>query len=123
MTSSIKTRPGLRFYGIRIYTAANRRSVMGIPQYRAYNRKFGVRGPIRPSPAKGLRGIGGSGIILGQARTQIPFNDLEIIIDVYFAVLKEVSTSLLSIRDRIENGVDISLQEKVLTRGSNKAST
>lgn len=62
---------------------------------------------------KGIRGIKRSiGIIL----IQIPFVDLNLQIDVEFLLLDDPNVpSLLSMRDMARNGLDVSLQKKLVT--------
>ena len=116
-TSNRTTSKKVKFNGITIDTAANRKSVMCEGQYLAYQLEFGRKIPIRP-PKKGVRGIGGRSEVIGEATIQIPFLKLHLIIDVEFSILKEISPSLLSNRDMIENGLDISLQGGYLYIGS-----
>ena len=105
------------FNGVTIDTAANRKSVMSEGQYIAYQYEFGRKIPIR-APKRGVRGIGGRSKVIGEVTIQIPFVELHLIIDVDFAILKEDSPSLLSNKDMIENGLDISLQGSYLYIGN-----
>lgn len=98
------------FNWIKIDTAANRRSVMSKAQYLAYASEFGRKVPIRPANKRVLKGIGGLGKVICEETIQIPFNKLNLIIDVDFAIMEETCPSLLRNRDMITNGLEISLQ-------------
>ena len=65
---------------------------------------------MRPSKKKGLKGIGGLGTVIGEVTIQISFVELGIIVDVDFEVMKDECPTLLSNKDMIINGLDISLQ-------------
>lgn len=120
MNEQLAKRDSDQFEGVRLDTAANRRSVMSIRQYEAYQKEFGLRVPIRATERRTLRGIGGHGTIVGEAMIQIPFGDLGLVIDVTFTILEEDVPSLLSNRDMIDNGLDLSLQGRYLYKGSRK---
>lgn len=107
-------------YGIRLDTAANRRSVMGESQYEAYKRDFGLKVPILPSTRKDLKGVGGNGKVIGEPHIQIPFNALRLIIDVTFSIMEQDTPSLLSNKDMIDNGLDVSLQGRYLHVGQRR---
>lgn len=83
---------------------------MGRAQYEAYNTEFGLRVPIRPPASTRMEGIGGAGTALEEARIQIPFMELGLIIDINFSILEEDATSLLSNENMLDNRLDISLQ-------------
>ena len=106
------------FKGVTIDTGANRKSVMSISQYRAYEKEFGRKIPIRPSTERSLKGIGGQGEVVCEVTVQIPFAKLGLIIDVAFAVLKGECPSLLSNKDMLLNNLDISLQGRYLHIGN-----
>lgn len=97
-----------RFKGVTIDTAANRKSVMSEEQYIAYQEEFGRRVPMRP-PRRDVKGIGGKSKTLGEVTIQIPFVQLNVVLDVEFSILKSETPSLLSNKDMIDNGLDISL--------------
>lgn len=106
---SVGISDGKNFNGVIIDTAANRRSIMSLNQYRAYQSEFGRKVPMRPA-RKDVKGIGGRSTVLGEVTIQIPFSKLNLIIDVEFSILPDDTPSLLSNKDIIENGLDISLQ-------------
>ena len=108
------------FKGVTIDTGANRKSVMCISQYKAYEQEFGRKIPIKPSKKKGLKGIGGQGEVVGEVTIQIPFQKLGLIIDVDFAVLKGECPSLLSNKDMLQNNLDISLQGRYIHVGDRR---
>lgn len=72
---------GIQFEGITIHTSTNRKSVMCEKQYQAYEREFGRKIKM-PPPVKVLRGIGTKISVVGEVSIQIPFVNLNIIIDV-----------------------------------------
>lgn len=47
---------------------------------------------------------------MGIPKIQVPFNELRVIIDVDFWIIEERVPTLLSMRDMIHNGLDISIQ-------------
>lgn len=114
MNSQLHKEPALTFDGIRIDTAANRMSVMVLGQYDSYKCKFELAVPINESKANLLNGIGESGTVTGEARIQIPFSALDLVIDVTFSILKEDAPSLLINRDMIDNGLEISLEGRYI---------
>lgn len=101
------------FKGVVIETAANRRSIMSLAQYRAHEREFGRKFPLTP-PDKDARGIGGRSKSLGEVFIQVPSVDLNLIIGVKFSILQDDLPSLLSNKDLLDNGLDTSLQEAFL---------
>ena len=102
------------FDGIIIDTGANRSSVMSHAQYKAYCNEFNVPAIIDRTDTRGLKGIGGQGQCIGTAIVQIPFNDLDLILDVKFRILQDTCPSLLSLRDMRQNGLDLSIQQHLL---------
>lgn len=70
------------FNGITIDTAANCKSVMRKLQYEAYELEFGRTIPIRAAGKRGFNCIGGIGKVIGEAKIQILFHQLNLIIDV-----------------------------------------
>lgn len=106
----------VKFNGVVIDTAANRRSVMCKSQYHAYEKEFGRRVRIRP-PRRDLRGIGGKKEVCGEVTIQIPFTKLNLIIDVDFSIIEDETPSLLSNKDMITNGLDISLPGRYIYIG------
>lgn len=53
-----------KFNGIVIDTVCTRRSIMSISKYRAYQKNFGRRVPMRPA-RKNVKGIGEKSIAIG----------------------------------------------------------
>lgn len=115
--TQLRTNPRLRFDGILIDTAGNRRSVMGRPHFEADNCKLGLHVPVLASSRKSLKGIGVSGRVLGYAMIQNTFLILGLVIDVDFSALCKDSPSLFSNRDMIVIGLDILLQGSYLHAG------
>lgn len=103
------------FKGVILDTGANRRSAMCLNQYRAYCSEFMVPMRIDYSDRHSIVGIGGSTAVIGTAIVPIPFADLNIIIDVKFKILRDNCPTLLSLKDMIENGLDISIQDKTIS--------
>lgn len=95
---------------------------MSLSQYGSYCVEFGLKRAINRSTRTVLRGIGGRRIPIGTERIQIPFDKLRIIIDVDFLILQEDVPSLLSMRDMIENQLDISIQSLHITLAGRKQS-
>lgn len=93
---------------------------MSYTQYNAYCKEFNVPFDINRRDQQGIRGVGGSAKVIGSAIIPIPFRDLNLIIEVKFQIVNERVLSLLSNRDMIENGLDISLQRKTISYGKNE---
>lgn len=74
------TRHAAEFESITVDIGANHISVICQAQLRAYERDFKRRVPIRPSSRTNMRGIGGKGVILGEARIPIPFEQLDFVL-------------------------------------------
>lgn len=98
-----------KFNGITIDTFANRRSIMCQQQYEAYQEEFGRRIPMCP-PRKDVKGIGGSSRMIGEVTIQIPFTRLNVVLDIELSIIRTDTPSLLSNKDMLDNGLDISLQ-------------
>lgn len=99
------------FDGIRIDTAANRKSIMSMNQYNAYCKTFGLRPAIKPR-TKGITGIGGRKAGRGTVMIQIPFPNLSIIINIDFLLIDSNVPTLLCMKDMIDNNLDISIQDR-----------
>lgn len=98
-----------RFNGVTIDTAANRRFVMGRSQYLAYQKEFRRKVAMWP-PRKDVTGKDGKMVAIDEGTIQIPFPGIGITIDVDLKILEADTPSLLSNKDMIENGLDISMQ-------------
>lgn len=101
-----------KFEGIRFDTACNRRSVISLSQYRSYCKDFGIGQAIRSEKGRGVVGLGGFQSGIGRVRIQIPFPALRLVIDVDFLVVRQDIPALLSVKDMIDNGIDISIENK-----------
>lgn len=64
--------------------------------------------------------IGGLDIVLGEARIQLPFSKLGIVMDAFFSILAEKAPSLLSNQDMIENSFGISIKGRYLYIGPHR---
>lgn len=60
------------FYGIRIYTCANRASLISARQYDAYCKVFGLRKSVHPSEGRAVKGSRGRKTSVGRALIRIP---------------------------------------------------
>ena len=105
------------FDGIILDTGANRVSAMSLSQYKAYCREFGCALAIDYSDNRSLNGIGGKSRAIGTAIIPIPFNSLGVVLDVKFRIMKDHCPSLLSLRDMIDSGMEISIQDKTVSIG------
>ena len=112
---SIQADGEIVFEGVILDTGANRISIMSMSQYQAYCREFGCPIEIDYAQNRGVNGIGGKTEAVGTAIIPIPFKDIGIIIDVRFRIMRNACPSLLCLRDMIESGMEISIQEKTLT--------
>lgn len=107
------------FDGVKIDTAANRKSIMGTHQYDEYCKTFGLRPAIR-TQTRGVIGIGGRKSSIGTVTIQIPFPNLGLIIDVCFLLMTGNVPTLLCMKDMIDNNLDISLQHRTITHEGRK---
>lgn len=103
-----------RFKGILIDTCANRSSVMSIKQYRAYCDEFKTPFHIN-SDDKVISGIGGQSKTIGNATIPIPFKELNLVIDVNFKIMKDNIPTLLSLKDMVDNQLDLSILKQEIT--------
>lgn len=83
---------------------------MSLAQNKAYFQEFDA--PLRLKSTLGLeiRGIGCTQHAIGSAIVTIPFVNLDFVIEVVFLIVDTTEPTLLSLRDMIENGLDISIQ-------------
>lgn len=64
---------------------------------------------------RGLIGINGKpSPAIGTALVSIPFTKLQLIIEVKFRIMNYRCVSLLSLHDMLKNGLDVSLQNKII---------
>lgn len=104
------------FIGLRLDTCANT-SVISETQYNSYCSEFARRPSIISDGTRQFTGIGGIRKPIGFVKIQIPFSGLDLVIDVYFLVLKEKAPTLLSMPDIIMNGLDFSVQGQHVSHG------
>lgn len=110
--------PQQQFEGVRIDTCANRRSIISTNKYTAYCQTFGLQQAIYPSHSKTILGIGGKEKGVGLIKIQILFTGLGIIIDFEFLLVSSAIPSIVSMKDMLDNGLDISiLDATVLLNG------
>lgn len=67
---------------------------------------------INRTEKKTICGLNSNNPAIGTATMAIPFYDLDLWIDVEFGIMEFDCPSLLSMRDMVNNGLDISLQNK-----------
>lgn len=103
------------FDGVIIDTGANRSSVISLTQYKAYCQQFGVSPNIQ-GDTKSLLGLGKTVVkTLCYVTIQIPFVDLDIVIDLNFRVISQNQSTLLSLSDLKQNGLDISIRDETVS--------
>lgn len=112
MTAELSAGEGPVFKGIYIDTCANRSSVMSYSQYKAYCEEFKVPCSISREESRILRGIGGKSSSIGTAIILVPFRDLNLVLDIKFQIVSDNVPTLLSMKDMLDNGLDISIQQK-----------
>lgn len=98
------------FNVLKFDTCANTASVISESQFLSYCHQFVIRPSIWPVGDIKVTGIGLEVKVLGSIQLQIQFNDIHLFICVYFLVLKQQIPTLLSLRDMMINGLDISLK-------------
>lgn len=101
-----------RFKGIYIDTCANRPSVMSFSQYQSYCKEFHVPVGVDTSSKRMLSGLGGRSAPIWSAVIPVPFEKLKLVIDVRFQFVRDNVASLLSMKDMVDNGLDISLTNR-----------
>lgn len=114
------TRQAAEFQGITVDTGANRRSIICKTQLLAYQRDFKQNVQIEPSMRNKMRGIGGTGTILGEATLPVPFSELGLVLHIAFVVLERDCPTLLSNKDMLDNGLDISIQDRYISMGERR---
>lgn len=102
------------FKGIYIDTCANRSSIMSLKQYKAYCNQFNAPFHIEPDTKK-ISGIGGSSQTLGSAVVPVPFKGLDLVVDIKFQIMRDCVPTLLSLKDMLDNELDISIQDREIT--------
>lgn len=106
-----------KFEGVWIDTCANKSSVMRETQYMAYCGDFKIAKDMRQCKGITIRGIGRKQHATITGRIQIRFTFLPIISTVDVLIIKERVPWLLSMRDMIHNGLEISIQNARVYRG------
>lgn len=95
---------------LKIGTYANQTSVIGFEQYHAYCRTLYFLQLMKPTANRSISRAGGRNKPVGAVVMQVPFKELKIVIFVTIIVLKEDIPGLLSMKDMIDNGLDIFIQ-------------
>lgn len=110
------------FDAIRIYTAANRRSIRGIKQYEDYFKTFNQIYLMETLSGRKFRGIGEFCKAVGSLRKQISFHTMGIIIDVNLYILnnRDGIPSLLTLKEVIDNKLDLKILNRLLKHEGNK---
>lgn len=101
-----------KFNGIIMDTAANRSSIMSLSQYKAYCEEFRISMRINRMEKRTICGVNSKSSPVGTATISIPFKTLDLWIDVQFRIMPFDCPSLLSMKDMIDNGLDLSIQNK-----------
>lgn len=107
----------LEFGGLRVDTCCNKTSIMGSPQYHEYCLLFGIRPAIRPAGNRGVKDIGGTEKEIGKVLIDVPFRLLNLIIAIEFLFLPKNCPTLLSMKDMLDNSLDISIQNATVSYG------
>lgn len=118
MQSHPKIIRNCQFIGVPLDNCANRRSIMSKGQYKAYLYNFGLRPSLRPGNGAYLRTIGARRTSIGTALIQLPFTHLHIVIDLYFLVILEEVPLLLCMKDMVDNGLDINIEDHPVSVGN-----
>lgn len=92
------------FHGVKIYTTANRASIMSMDQYYACCYTFGLHPAIKKGSRR-IRGIGGFKYANGNAMIQNPFPNLGLVIYVDFLLVSVSTPSLLCMKDMLISGL------------------
>lgn len=93
------------FDGLRIDTTANKTSVISKCQYHEYCQIFSFPSIINSSRNIVIKGVVGSRTSVGIVVIQAPLKNLDIIIDISFLVFEKRVPTLLSMKDKIDNGL------------------
>lgn len=100
-----------KFKGIFLDTCANRFPFISYNQYKAYCDSFHVPSRLEENDKRRLTVIGGTKNAIGTTTIPIPFNDLQLVIYVQFQIIPGNGPNLLSMKDMIENCLEISIQK------------
>lgn len=90
---------------------------MSTQQYKAYCRIFGLKLSISPSTGRTVKGTRGKKGSAGTTLIPIPFKGIKLVIDVAFFLLTDDVPTLLSTRDMLRNGLNISIQHAHIMHG------
>lgn len=94
---------------------------MSIKQYQAYCETFQLKPMIQKLMGRMVKGVGGTQKAIWEARIHIPFKDIGIIIGGDFLLLPDTAQSFLSLKNMVENVLDISIKnQKVTLNGRNR---
>lgn len=103
------------FDGLRIDACANRTSVFSVGQSQTYCNLFRLQYTIRSFEQCMIRGIGDKTESIGWVTIQITVKLLNVTSDVFFHVSKEDIPTLLSMKDMVDNGLDISIKSRYVS--------
>lgn len=85
---------------------------MSLNQYKAYCEHFKIPMEVNRTEKRTIRGLNSKNPAIGTAVITIPFSELDIWLDVKFRIMEFDCPSLLSMKDMVDNGLDISIQKK-----------
>lgn len=106
--------------GLRINSYENRTSDIGSDQCQAYCWKFKLLSVVEPSENRMMKCIRGRASSIGNVFIHVPFKNLDVVIDVLFIVIEEDSPNSLSMKDILDNVLDISIQCQYVSLGKRR---
>lgn len=98
------------FKKLRIGNCANRTSIIDVGQYCAYCQTLKLPYSIKPPNNRAIAGIGRTRKAVGLVVIHVPFKDLDLVIDDAFRFIKEDIPTILSMKDMMQNSLDICTQ-------------
>ena len=87
---------------------------MSLSQYKAYRREFQVPCRINRSEVRSLNGLGGRQTPIGTVTIPITSKHPKLVMDVKFCIINNHIYTLLSMKDMLDNGIDLSIKRRTM---------
>ena len=102
------------FKGVMIDTGANYVTMIGLEQYKAYCKSFGIPAAIDKSEKRTVRGIGGKVKCFGMATIPIVFPNIGFVVDIKFYVTEGTGPTILCLKDLKATSMQLDIQNNTL---------
>lgn len=109
------TKNNSSFEGLRIDTFANHTSAITDGQYQAYCRKLNLSCSIKSASNRAMKGICGNSKAVGLVVIQVPFKELDVVLEVAFLIIDKNIPTPLSMKYMLNEGLDISVQSQYVS--------